>query len=246
MNKESCKILKHLFNSIKLSRQSKHTAKMIRARKLGNPAGERNKSPILEVLKKTLDSNKPNQKLLEISSGVGLHAAFFSSHFPNIHYQPSEFDTGLFSSIEAWRQEINAPNLQSPIAIDISQPCTEWDNEHNINFETSAESFDYMLNINMMHISPFECTEGLFRNAGALLKRGGILITYGPYAVNGKLTPESNVQFDASLKGRNALWGIRDIAVLEKVSSNYGIFLKATYDLPANNKCLIWIKQMNE
>lgn len=99
-----------------------------------------------------------------------------------------------------------------------------------------------MLNINMMHISPFQCSEGLFWNASRLLKQGGLLITYGPYAVDGKLTPESNVQFDASLKYRNPSWGIRDVRELEKLSNTNGITLKQMFDLPANNKCLIWEK----
>ncbi|EAT43604.1 AAEL004990-PA [Aedes aegypti] len=215
---------------------------MSHIRKLSNPAGERNKAPILEVLQKFLDKNRPNQKLLEISSGVGLHAAYFASHFPQIHYQPSEYDTSLFGSIEAYRAEAQAPNLQSPVPIDISQPCTDWTNDHGINFANSGESYDYMLNINMMHISPFQCSEGLFWNASRLLKQGGLLITYGPYAVDGKLTPESNVQFDASLKYRNPSWGIRDVRELEKLSNTNGITLKQMFDLPANNKCLIWEK----
>ncbi|XP_053695877.1 methyltransferase-like 26 [Sabethes cyaneus] len=218
---------------------------MSHIRKLANPAGERNKQPILEVLNRFFDKSEPNKKLLEISSGVGLHAAFFAPQFPNIVFQPSEYDTSLFGSIEAYRAEANVPNLQSPIAIDISRPCTDWDNDHNVNFNSSAESFDYMLNINMIHISPFECSEGLFRNASQLLKKGGLLITYGPYAVNGKLTPESNVQFDISLKTRNPAWGIRDITALEKISAASGIALIQSFDLPANNKCLIWQKSLN-
>ncbi|XP_062551298.1 methyltransferase-like 26 [Armigeres subalbatus] len=215
---------------------------MSRIRKLSNPAGERNKAPILEVLNKFLDKDSPNRKLLEISSGVGLHAAYFASHFPKIHYQPSEYDTSIFGSIEAYRAEAQASNLQEPIAIDISMPCTEWNNDRSINYATSAESYDYMLNINMMHISPFKCSEGLFWNASRLLKMDGLLITYGPYAVDGKLTPESNVQFDASLRHRDPSWGIRDVRVLEKLSHANGITLKQMFDLPANNKCLIWEK----
>ncbi|XP_058820064.1 methyltransferase-like 26 [Topomyia yanbarensis] len=211
-------------------------------RKLSNPAGERNKRPILEVLNKYLDKSQPGKKLLEISSGVGLHAAFFAPHFPSIRFQPSEYDTSLFGSIEAYRHEANVPNLQSPIAIDISRPCTEWNNDHQINFATSAESFDYILNINMIHISPIECSQGLFWNASRLLKKGGLLITYGPYAVNGTLTPESNVQFDASLRSRNPAWGVRDTTALEKLSTANGIALKQSFDLPSNNKCLIWEK----
>ena len=54
--------------------------------------------------------------------------------------------------------------------------------------------------INMIHISPWKCTESLFKNASILLNPGGMLFTYGPYAVNGIITPESNISFNQSLK----------------------------------------------
>uniref|UniRef100_A0A182R0W2 Methyltransferase type 12 domain-containing protein n=1 Tax=Anopheles farauti TaxID=69004 RepID=A0A182R0W2_9DIPT len=211
-------------------------------RRLSNPAGERNKDPILGVLQRFFAKTQPNLQLLEISSGVGLHAAYFAQEFPNIAFQTSEYDASLFGSIEAYRREAKVQNVLAPIHIDISQPCSEWNNEANINLSTSAERFDYMLNINMLHISPFACAEGLFRNAGQLLKPGGLLITYGPYAVNGTLTPESNVRFNESLQQRDPEWGIRDTSVLQKLATLNGITLEEMIDLPANNKCLVWKK----
>ncbi|XP_053677340.1 methyltransferase-like 26 [Anopheles nili] len=214
-------------------------------RKIGNPAGERNKDPILAVLKRLFVKHEPNLQLLEISSGVGLHAAYFAREFPNITFQTSEFETNVFGSIESYRQEAKTENVLPPVYIDISQPCSEWCNDANINLATSAERFDYMLNINMLHISPFACAEGLFRNAGQLLKQGGLLITYGPYAVNGTLVPESNVSFNQSLQQRNPEWGIRDTSVLQKLATLNGITLEEMIDLPANNKCLVWKKLTN-
>uniref|UniRef100_A0A2M4CK51 Putative agap009967-pa-like protein n=1 Tax=Anopheles darlingi TaxID=43151 RepID=A0A2M4CK51_ANODA len=202
-------------------------------RKLANPAGERNKDPILGVLKRFLNITKPDQQLLEVSSGVGLHSPYFAAHFPNITFQPTEYDSSLFGSIEAYRQEANLPNVLEPFFLDVSKPLTE----------LKKESYDYMLNINMLHISPFVCAEGLFANAGTLLKPDGLLITYGPYAVNGVLTPESNVRFNESLKHRDPSWGIRDTSVLEKLAIANGITLQEMIDLPANNKCLIWKKK---
>uniref|UniRef100_A0A182PCF9 Methyltransferase type 12 domain-containing protein n=1 Tax=Anopheles epiroticus TaxID=199890 RepID=A0A182PCF9_9DIPT len=160
-------------------------------RKITNPAGERNKDPILGVLKCVFSKTEPNLRLLEISSGVGLHAAYFAQEFPNITFQPSEFDSTLFDSIDAYRQDVK--NVQPPIYIDISKPCTDWQNEANLNHNSCANGFDYMLNINMLHISPIACAHGLFSNASKLLKPGGLLVTYGPYAVDGVLTPDSNV-----------------------------------------------------
>uniref|UniRef100_A0A182SWW3 Methyltransferase-like 26 n=1 Tax=Anopheles maculatus TaxID=74869 RepID=A0A182SWW3_9DIPT len=209
--------------------------------RFANPAGERNKDPILNVLKQFLSKTLPNLRLLEISSGVGLHAAYFAKEFPNITFQPSEFDTTLFGSIDAYRQGIE--NVRSPIFVDVSKPCHEWENEANVNEHNCAKHFDYMLNINMLHISPRACARGLFHNASVLLKAGGLLITYGPYAVNGVLTPDSNVQFNKSLQQRNPEWGIRDTSELSEMAILKGIKLLEAIDLPANNKCLIWKKE---
>lgn len=74
------------------------------------------------------------------------------------------------------------------------QPLSEWASP------IAEKSINMMVNINMVHISPWACTEGLFAAAGKLLKPGGILITYGPYSIHGEITPESNVNFNASLK----------------------------------------------
>ncbi|XP_055594580.1 methyltransferase-like 26 isoform X2 [Uranotaenia lowii] len=211
-------------------------------RKLNNPAGERNKQPILGVLRQFIDTNQPGKKLLEISSGVGLHVSYLAAHFPNVHFHPSEYDISLFGSIEAYRKDASVPNINSPIHIDISTPYTDWSKDHDTARVAQKENFDYMLNINMMHISPISCSEGLFWNASRLLKHSGLLFTYGPYAVDGKLTPDSNVQFDASLRSRNPSWGIRDIRELEKLASNNGILLRKAFDLPSNNKCLVWEK----
>ncbi|KFB35724.1 AGAP009967-PA-like protein [Anopheles sinensis] len=211
-------------------------------RKYPNPAGERNKDPILNVLKRVFNRNEPNLFLLEIASGVGLHSSYFAHVFPNITFQPSEVDMSLFGSIVAYQQEAQLENLLHPTVIDISKPCSEWSNGANINLANSAERFDYMLNINMLHISPFSCAEGLFQNASQLLKPGGLLVTYGPYAVNGILTPESNVSFNESLQRRNPEWGIRDTSVLQKLATLNRMTLEEMIDLPANNKCLIWKK----
>lgn len=207
---------------------------------LRNPAGERNKQPILEVLRKYIDHNKDGT-LLEISSGVGMHASFFAEHFPKLIFQPSEYETGIFSSIDEYRKHCKTGNVLEPIYIDISKGISGSESKfQEKNLRDCKSSFDFMLNINMMHISPFACSKGLFTNSSKLLKRGGILFTYGPYVVDGVLEPHSNISFDQSLRQRDSSWGIRDIADLNMLASKNSMELIATYNLPSNNKCLVW------
>lgn len=94
----------------------------------------------------------------------------------------------------------------------------------------------------MMHISPYECTKGLFSNAGLYLKTNGIMITYGPYALDGVITPESNVSFDESLRSQNPQWGLRDIKDLTELAKENHLRLEEIIDMPSNNKCIVWKK----
>ena len=84
---------------------------------------------------------------------------------------------------------------------------------------------------------------GLFKGCGAVLKPGGLLITYGAYADKGFIIPESNVRFNAMLKRENPDWGLRDISLqLTPLANTFGLQLIHREDLPSNNKCLVWKK----
>ncbi|CDQ77770.1 unnamed protein product [Oncorhynchus mykiss] len=188
---------------------------------LNAPAAERNKEPILAVLRESVDTAKP-LNALEISSGTGQH--------------PSEFDRQSLASIDAYRAHHNLPNVKPAIHLDASLPCENWGG-------IQPESLDLVLNINMIHISPMACTEGLFKGAGTILKPQGVLLTYGPYALNGQITPQSNIDFDLSLRSRNPEWGLRDVTLLRSVAERSGLFLEKMVDMPANNKCLLFRKE---
>ena len=79
--------------------------------------------------------------------------------------------------------------------------------------------------------------------AATLLDPGSPLITYGPYALDGEHTSESNAAFDASLKSRNPGWGVRDLRDVCLVANDAGFDLKERVAMPANNFSLLWVRR---
>ncbi|MEN9580145.1 MAG: hypothetical protein RJA70_3154, partial [Pseudomonadota bacterium] len=125
-------------------------------------------------------------------------------------------------------QRAGLSNLRAPIELDASS--SEW----------PVGQADAIYNANMIHISPWEVTLGLFAGAAQLLQSGAPLVTYGPYAVDGRHTSESNAEFDRSLKTRDPRWGVRDTAELKTVASQHGFDLEGIIPMPANNLTLLW------
>jgi len=199
------------------------------------PSAEKNKDPILGVLKKYLPTTENEQLCLEIASGTGQHVIHFASELPSISFQPSEYDETNLSSIQEYITDSKLSNILSPIRVDITSSIDQWNLVH--------QQYDLMVNINMIHISPWQCTLQLFRKAKQLLKSDGLLITYGPYANNGVISPDSNVKFNEYLIEKNPEWGLRDIRNLKVVASQNQFHLVAVEEMPSNNKSLIWKKK---
>lgn len=209
---------------------------------MDNPAGNRNKDRILEVLKKYIDPEKKSS-LLEISSGPGLHACYYAQQFPKMTIQPSEFMKAFFPSINAYRDNCATKNVLDPVFIDIKLDLKDWEGKFEDKDLKDCESnFDYMLSINMIHITAIECSKGLFVNSSKLLKPGGLLFTYGTFMENGVLEPLSNLLFDQHLKTNDPSWGVKDIADLEVFAKENSMELFASYELPTHSKCLVWKK----
>lgn len=189
------------------------------------PATARNSAAIAEVLRKELPQTG---SVLEIASGSGEHAIYLAREFPGLLWHPTDYDVDALDSIRAWTQEAGLANIAPPQRLDASAP--PWD----------VPQVDAMFCCNMIHISPWAASEGLFRGAGAVLHPSAPLILYGPFIERGVETSESNLQFDASLKSRNSEWGLRDIAVLDQLAGQEGLERANRYTMPANNLTLIY------
>ncbi|XP_043205963.1 methyltransferase-like 26 isoform X2 [Amphibalanus amphitrite] len=200
---------------------------------LNYPAAQRNTAPILEALLQHV-SRTATGVALEVSSGSGQHVAALARQYPSLQWQPTELESRLLDSIG--QHTAGLPNVRPARLLDAAG---DWATQLP---DMEAHSLSLVVNINMVHIAPWRCALGLMAGAGRLLRSGALLITYGPYAKDGLLTPQSNVEFDAHLRAKNAEFGVRDIRELEKAAAPHGLRLHAEIDMPANNKTLVWKK----
>jgi SAM-dependent methyltransferase len=192
---------------------------------LSSPAAERNKEPILAVLEKVLPDTGA---VLEIASGTGQHVCFFASRLPKLVFHPTEPDAAARDSMSSRIHAAGLTNVETPVALDVQQ--TPW---------PLSGKFDAIVCINMIHISPWTATEALCRGAALHLRPHGKLVLYGPYLENGTAAP-SNLDFDASLKRRNADWGLRDLEAVTRVAATYGLQRTQVERMPANNLTLVF------
>lgn len=190
------------------------------------PATLRNRDAILALLRHELPEWGT---VLEVASGSGEHAVFFAEAMPQLAWQPSDPDREALASILAYRIEYAGVNLRLPVQLDASAPDT-WE----------VRRADAIVCINMVHISPWAATQGLFQGASQLLESRAPVILYGPYMESGIETAPSNLDFDASLKARNPEWGLRDLSVVDELAAEHGFERAARHEMPANNLLLIY------
>jgi SAM-dependent methyltransferase len=190
------------------------------------PAAERNRGPILEVLQQVLEAETGT--VLELGSGSGQHACHFARSLTQLSWQPSEIDPQSLRSIEAWRAHEQLANILPPLDLDVS-----WDS-------WPVQRVDAIFSANMIHIAPWEVCLGLLRGAGACLAPGGVLITYGPYRVDGAHTAPSNESFDRGLRARDQRWGVRELERVTAAAADQGLVLEQRVAMPANNFTLVF------
>jgi hypothetical protein len=168
---------------------------------------------------------------LEIASGAGEHAVFFARALPGLTWQPSDPEETSRESIAAWIAHENVHNVLPPLAVDVRQ--SNWGVDG---------PFDAIVAINMIHISPWDATQGLMAGAARRLKAGGQLFLYGPFTREGAHTAASNETFDASLRERNPLWGVRDLDDVESEARAHGLAMHTVMEMPANNFSVVFAK----
>jgi hypothetical protein len=191
------------------------------------PATMRNRDAIVALLEQILP---PSGLVLEIASGTGEHAVYFGKAFPDLTFQPSDPDPACCQSITAWTKREAVPNVLPPLQLDAQ--AGQWD-------ITKPAA---ILCINMVHISPWESSIGLFEKAGTLLDPGAPLYLYGPYLRDDVETAPGNMDFERSLKSRDLRWGLRDVADMDALATRTGFVRESLTEMPANNISLVYQK----
>lgn len=190
-------------------------------------ATQRNREAILAQLGRILPSSGT---VLEIASGTGEHATYFSPRLTGLRWQPSEPDAELRLSIAAWTAQLLALDVLPPLDLDVER--WPWPILH-------AEA---VVNINMIHIVRWSATRALLRGAYAVLPPGGVLYLYGPFQRNHSHTSESNKDFHEGLQRMNSAWGVRDLDDVTKIAADEGLVRSEVVAMPNNNLSVIFTR----
>jgi len=187
------------------------------------PACERNRDPILDVLRKHFADRR---RVLEIGSGTGQHAVHFAAALPHLVWQTSERARNL-AGIRLWLEEAALANTPPPVVLDVN---AAW----------PAARFDAVFSANTLHIMAWDDVSAMFQALPQVLEQDATLAFYGPFNYGGRATSESNALFDARLKEDDPRQGVRDIEAVDALAQAIGFGLAADIAMPANNRTLVW------
>ncbi len=186
-------------------------------------ASERNKTPILAILKEALATTRI---VLEVGSGTGQHAVFFARNLPHLVWQPSDQP----DSVQWVQQRVRAEgpgNVKAAIPLDV---CDHpW-----------GLTVDAVFSANTFHIMSWQEVVHFFEGVGEVLETGGVLCVYGPMRYAGQYTSDSNARFDQSLRAQASHMGIRDFEAVNELAGECELRLVADHPMPANNQMLVW------
>lgn len=188
-----------------------------------SPHCERNQAPILQALRPHF---RPCNRVLEIGSGTGQHAVFFAAALPGTIWQTSDVAENL-PGIRMWLEEAGLPNLPEPLELDVNGAWPD-------------TQFDAAFTANTLHIMSWPEVQTLFAALDRVLEPQATLAVYGPFNYDGKFTSDSNRDFDAWLKSRSPLSGVRDFEAVDALANAIGLRLVKDYAMPANNRLLVW------
>ena len=187
----------------------------------------RNFTPILEVLRREFH---PQSEVLEIGSGTGQHAVALAGAMPGLRWQTSDLREN-HAAINAWIDGSEVDNVRRPLSLDVRTASVD------------AASYDAVFSANTAHIMGIDAVSRMFSVTGDALRADGVFCLYGPFRIEGKFNTASNEHFDANLRQRDAIMGIRDLETLDDFGTRCGLHRQRVYAMPSNNYIAVWTRQ---
>lgn len=195
-----------------------------------SPSCERNREPILDVLREHFVDAR---RVLEIGSGTGQHAVHFAAAMPWLVWQSSDAENAL-PGIHQWLAEAGLPNTPDPFPLQATTtPVPGFS-------PPLRDRYDAVFSANTLHIMGWPEVQALFAALPDALEDEATVAIYGPFNREGTYTSDSNREFDAWLKARDPRSGIRDLEAVNLLADAGGLRLVADVEMPANNRMLIW------
>lgn len=183
-----------------------------------------NREPIYKIINRVFSDR---EKILEVGSGTGQHAAAFAPRMPHLTWQTSDLFEN-HAGIYQWCEFVDVPNLKAPILLDVNQ--MPW----------PTGRVDGIYTANTLHIMSWSSVQNFFSALSTVLSVNGRVVIYGPFNYHGAYTSPSNEQFDYWLKARDPESGIRDFEAVNALAEQAGLLLLEDNDMPANNRLLVW------
>ncbi len=191
------------------------------------PACERNRDPILEVLKQHVRTS--DLRLLEVGAGTGQHAVHMAPHFPWLEWYPTDLSVAL-PGMKLWFDEANIPNIKPPTRLNVATD------------DFPKLKFDLVFTANTLHIMDWKSCKSFFKLLGNRLREGARAVFYGPFNYQGAFTSPSNAEFDKWLKERDPVSGIRHFEDVDRAMEKAGFSLVRDHEMPANNRTLVYLR----
>lgn len=188
-------------------------------------AADRNKEPILKVLKEVIRSQ--HKRLLEIGAGTGQHAVYLAPFFPYLEWTPTDLPENQ-SMLARRIHESGIPNIRPPHILKIGET------------DIAIRTYDVIFTANTFHIMHWKECKTLMKQFAGALHEGGKVLIYGPFNYNGQFTSASNEEFDKSLRAKDPLSGIRSFEDVNRAMEKNGFELVKDYEMPANNRMLVY------
>ena len=186
----------------------------------------RNAAPILEILQREF---RNSSRVLEIGSGTGQHAVTFAAALDHLQWQTSDLDEN-HTGIRAWIDNAKLDNVAAPLSMDVREASV------------SENAYDAAFSSNTAHIMGIDAVEKMFSLIGRALRDEGVFCLYGPFRRDGAFNTQSNADFDADLRERHSVMGIRHIETLDDFAAAAGLKRIRFYAVPSNNNVAVWIR----